>query len=205
VLPVDLDAPAEEIVAAAVSELARDRLLIYPTETLYAIGGRALEPGVGARVREAKGRPDGQPLPLIAADVDQARRLFEAWPEPAARLAERFWPGPLTLVLAADSDVPREVIGGGDTVGVRVPGRELPRRLCRAAGPLIATSANRSGQPPATRCADAVAAIGAWAALALDGGTCAGAPSTIVDLVGRAPRIVREGAIPAAEVLAWLR
>lgn len=203
-MTVDLDAPAPEALDAAVAELAANRLLIYPTETLYAIGGRALEPDAAAGVREAKGRPDGQPLPLIAADVEQARRLFEVWPDAAARLAARFWPGPLTLVLTADSEVPDEVIGGGDTVGVRVPGRELPRRLCRMAGPLIATSANRSGQPPATSCADAVAAVGSWVALALDGGTCGGAPSTIVDLSGAAPRIVREGAIAAAEVLAWL-
>lgn len=203
-LPVDLDAPAPEAVQAAVAELVAGRLLIYPTETLYAIGGRALEPEAGARVREAKGRPDGQPLPLVAADVEQARRLFAVWPDAAARLAARFWPGPLTLVLTAGSDVPGEVVGGGDTVGVRVPGRELPRRLCRAAGPLIATSANRSGQPPSTSCADAVAAVGSGVALALDGGTCDGAPSTIVDLSGPTPRIVREGAIAAAEVLAWL-
>jgi L-threonylcarbamoyladenylate synthase len=179
-------------------------LLVYPTETLYALGGRALDADAAARVREAKGRAEDKALPLIAADPQQARGLFETWPEAAETLAERFWPGPLTLVLPASAAVPREVLAGGNSVGVRVPGRELPRRLCRAAGPLIATSANRSGEPPATRCADALAAVGAWVTMALDGGTCAGAPSTIVDLCGVAPRVLREGAIPRAVVLAAL-
>jgi L-threonylcarbamoyladenylate synthase len=179
-------------------------LLVYPTETLYALGGRALDGDAAARVREAKGRAEDKALPLIAADPQQARGLFETWPEAAETLAERFWPGPLTLVLPASAAVPREVLARGNSIGVRVPGRELPRRLCRAAGPLIATSANRSGEPPATRCADALAAIGAWVTMALDGGICAGAPSTIVDLCGVAPRVLREGAIPRTVVLAAL-
>ncbi len=201
---MDVDAPGAEAISRATEALGAGGLIVYPTETLYALGGRALDPRAAERTRAAKGRPDGQPLPLIAADLHQARRLFEAWPDSAARLAERFWPGPLTIVLPAGSDVPSEVMGGGGTVGVRVPGRELPRSLCRAVGPLIATSANRSGQPPATRCAEALAAVGSWVALALDGGVCDGAPSTIVDLSGSEPRLLREGAFAWAELRAWL-
>lgn len=200
-----MDAPAPEALAKAAAALRGGALLIYPTETLYALGGLALDSVAAGRVREAKGRADDKPLPLIAADLDQVLSLCDAWPEAAARLAARFWPGPLTLVLPAAGRVPREVVAGGHTVAVRVPGRELPRRLCRAAGPLISTSANRSGDPPATRCAEAVAAVGSWVAAALDGGTCAGSPSTIVDLSAGAPRVLREGAIARVFVLAALR
>lgn len=188
----------------AAAALRGGGLLIYPTETLYALGGLALDAAAARRVRQAKGRADDRALPLIAADPRQARGLFEEWPEAAERLAARFWPGPLMLVLPASAAVPREVLAGGNSVGVRVPGRELPRRLCQAAGPLVATSANRSGEPPATRCVDALAAVGAWVAAALDGGTCDGAPSTVVDLCARAPRVLREGAIARAVVLAAL-
>lgn len=199
-----MDAPAADAVERAAAALRAGGLLVYPTETLYALGGRALDATAAGRVREAKGRADDKALPLIAADLGQARTLVAAWPEEAARLAARFWPGPLTLVLQASPALPREVTAGGDTVGVRVPGRELPRALCRAAGPLIATSANRSGEPPATRCDDALAAVGAWVEAALDGGTCAGAPSTVVDLCADVPRVLREGALARAVVLAAL-
>ena len=201
---MDLDAPATVALEQAVATLRDGHLVIYPTETLYAIGGRGLDPAAAARTRRAKGREDGKPLPLIAADLDQARTLCATWPDAAARLAARFWPGPLTLVLPADGDVPSEVVAGGDTIAVRVPGRALPRLLCRAVGPVISTSANRSGDPPATRCADAVAAVGSWVELALDGGVCAGAASTIVDLTAGAPRVLREGAIARADVLTVL-
>jgi L-threonylcarbamoyladenylate synthase len=199
-----MDTPAAEALEQAAAVLERGGLLVYPTETLYAVGARALDPAAGARVRDAKGRADDMPLPLIAADLEQARALGGAWPEEAARLAARFWPGPLTLVLPAARGLPVQVTAGGGTVAVRVPGRALPRRLCQAAGPLISTSANRSGEPPATRCADALASLGSAVELALDGGPCAGAPSTIVDLSSGVPRILREGAIPRAEVLAVL-
>jgi L-threonylcarbamoyladenylate synthase len=191
-------------VEQATAVLRAGGLLVYPTETLYALGALALDAAAADRVRAAKGRADDKPLPLIAANPDQARSLCAEWPEEASLLAGRFWPGPLTLVLPAARLVPPEVTAGAGTVAVRVPGRALPRRLCAAAGPLVSTSANRAGGPPATRCADAVAAVGAAVALALDGGTCAGAPSTIVELGRGGPRFHREGAIARDVVLAAL-
>ncbi len=199
-----MDAPAQDVVQQAVSLLSSGGLLVYPTETLYALGARALDGAAADRVRAAKGRADDKPLPLVAGDVEQARRLCAEWPAEAARLAARFWPGPLTLVLRAAGVVPSAVTAGTGTVAVRVPGRALPRSLCAAAGPLVSTSANRAGEPPATRCADAVDAVGAAVGLALDGGTCAGAPSTIVELGPGGPRFLREGAIARAVVLAAL-
>ena len=125
VVTVDADDPAGSIVARATAALHEGGLLIYPTDTLYALGGLALKAGVGRKVREAKGREEGKPLPLVASGLEQVRSVCSSWPEAAARLAARFWPGPLSLVLAARAEVPREVTAGTATVAVRVPAREL--------------------------------------------------------------------------------
>jgi L-threonylcarbamoyladenylate synthase len=202
---VDGAAPDPEALSAAVRVLASGGLVIFPTDTLYALGGRALDPGAAARVREAKGRAERKPLPLVAADREQARGLSSAWPPAADRLADHFWPGPLTVVVPAAPGVPVEVTAGSGTVAVRVPALAVTRRLCEGAGPLISTSANRAGEPPSRTCADAVAAVGGQAALALDAGPGQPAASTIVDLTGATPRLLREGAVPWSEVEGVLR
>jgi L-threonylcarbamoyladenylate synthase len=197
--------PAEaEAVARAVAALDAGGLLIYPTDTLYALGGRALDPAAGRMVREAKGR-EAKPLPVIASDLGQVARLAAEVPPAVLRLADRFWPGPLTVILASGPEVPEEVTAGTATVAVRVPGLALARRLCGATGPLISTSANAAGQPPPTTCAEAIAGVGRAAALALDAGPGRPVPSTIVDLTGTPPRLVRPGAVAWADVLASLR
>jgi L-threonylcarbamoyladenylate synthase len=201
VLRVDADRPAEDTIARALSVLREGSLLIYPTDTLYALGGLALEAAVSMSVRAAKGREEDKPLPLVASGLEQARSVCASWPEGAARLAERFWPGPLSLVLPARAEVPKEVTSGTGTVAVRVPACALTRGLC-AYGPLIATSANRAGAPPPRLCAEAVAAVGRFAALALDGGPGGSSSSTLIDLTGTAPRLLREGAVAWKDVLA---
>ena len=204
VLTVDADHPSDDVIARATSALVAGSLLIYPTDTLYAVGGLALKPEVGRAVREAKGREGGKPLPLVAGSLEQARSICASWPEAAALLAARFWPGPLSLIVPARPEVPSDVTSGTGTVAVRVPARELTRRLC-ASGPLIATSANRAGQTAPRLCADAVAAVGVSAALALDGGPGRTASSTLVDLTETAPRLLRPGPVEWADVLATLR
>jgi tRNA threonylcarbamoyl adenosine modification protein (Sua5/YciO/YrdC/YwlC family) len=200
VLSVNADAPDSRTLADAQALLEAGSLLIYPTETLYALGGRALDADVARRVRLAKGRDEGKPLPLVAADTTQALDLWDIWPERAARLSRAFWPGPLTLVLPARSHVPKEVTGGTGTLALRVPGSRLARDLCARAGPLIATSANRSGDPSPRSCAEAVAGVGPAAALALDGGPCGATASTIVDLTLDAPVLRRAGSIPWEDI-----
>jgi L-threonylcarbamoyladenylate synthase len=205
VIAVDPDRPEAAVVEQAASLVRTGELVIYPTDTLYALGGRALDPEPSRKVRTAKGREDRKPLPLVAADAAQARRLCAAWPATADRLATRFWPGPLTLVLRARAEVPGEVTAGTGTVAVRVPGSALTRMLCQAAGgALVSTSANRSGAPAPRTCAEAVAGVGAFAALALDGGPGQPRSSTIVDLSGGVPRLLREGPVPWADVLELL-
>jgi L-threonylcarbamoyladenylate synthase len=202
VLRVDGEVPAEACLARAAEVLAGGGLLIFPTDTLYALGGRALDPRAGARVRAGKQREAGKPLPLVAADTGQAAALASEWSPLARRLAARLWPGPLTLVLPARPGLPAEVRGDGQTVAVRVPALRLSRDLCARSGPLISTSANRSGEPPPNTCAEAVRAVGEAADLALDAGPGTGAPSTVVDLTGGSPRLLRAGALPWEAVLA---
>jgi tRNA threonylcarbamoyl adenosine modification protein (Sua5/YciO/YrdC/YwlC family) len=202
---VALDAPGDE--AAALAEattlLLRGELVILPTDTLYALSCRVEDEAAVGRVREAKGRDEAKPLPLIAADLDQLRGLVEA--TRAAALARSFWPGPLTLVLQARPSVPRWITSGRGSVAVRVPAHAFLRRLCARVGPLVSTSANRGGEEPPRTCAEALAGVGAWAALALDAGPGGALPSTIVDLVGPEPRLLRAGVVPWADVLRALR
>jgi L-threonylcarbamoyladenylate synthase len=195
------EAPAARAVER-VQVLLGGGLLIYPTDTLYALGGRALDPRAAGRVRAAKGRQAGKPLPLIAADVRQAAGLAGAWSDVAALLAERFWPGPLTLVLPAAQGLPEELTQGVGTIAVRVPALRLARALCARAGPLISTSANRSGGHAPVTCAEAIVQVGPAAALALDAGPGGSAPSTLVDLAGGAPRLLRAGALPWSAIRA---
>ena len=186
--------PGEESDVAA--KLRGGALLIYPTDTLYAIGCRALDGEAVTRLREAKGREADKALPVIVGDVGQARSLAVRWPEEAQRLADAFWPGPLTLVVPAASSLPPELVAGAGTIAVRVPASDVARALARLAGPLVSTSANRAGEPPCVTLDDAAAAF-PKATLAFDVGPLDGPPSTIVDLSDTAVGIVllREGRI----------
>jgi len=204
IVTVDRERPDPEVVARCAALLAEGKLLVFPTETLYALGGRAQDPAAARRVREAKGRPAGQPLPLVAADIAQARSLAAHWPALADRLAAAFWPGPLTVVVSAAEGLPPEVTAGTGTVAVRVPGIPLALALCAAAGPLVSTSANRTGERGPLTCADAVRGVGEAAALALDGGPGGPVASTIVDATGTEPILVRAGAVAWADVCAAL-
>lgn len=197
--------PDPAVVALAIELLAAGSLLIYPTDTLYALGGRVLDAAAALAVRRAKGREEGKPLPLVAADIAQARGLSSAWPEAADRLAERFWPGPLTLVVPALPEVPSDVTAGTGHIAVRVPDLELTRALCRRAGALVSTSANRAGGSPPVTCADALEAVGAAAALALDAGRGQAVTSTIVDLTVTPPQLLRAGAVAWDEIEGVLR
>ncbi len=200
-LSVDGSHPDAAVLQQALDVIRAGALLIYPTDTLYAIGGLALDERVANAVRRAKGRARGLPLPLIAADMTQVRRLAQSVPEEVELLAGRFWPGPLSLVLAAAAVVPEAVTAGTGTVAVRVPDLALARLLCAGSGPLISTSANRSGEPAPTSCSDAIQAVGGSVALALDTGPARSQiASTIVDLTASGARLVRSGAVPWAAV-----
>jgi L-threonylcarbamoyladenylate synthase len=194
--------PDPRIVDEARRILAKGELLIYPTDTLYALGAHALDAAALARLRAAKGREDAKPLSVIADGLAQVAG-FARMTAVAQALAEASWPGPLTLVLPALSGLPQELTAGGDSVAVRVPGLRLARELC-ADGPLVATSANVSGTEAPSTCADAVAAVGEAAALALDAGQGGTEASTIVDVTGPQPVLLRQGAIAWSRLLELL-
>jgi L-threonylcarbamoyladenylate synthase len=196
----------EERVRAAAAALRRGELVAYPTETFYGLGALARDADAVRRLAAVKGRPDGKPLPLLAADraaVEEVARLEGA----AARLAERLWPGPLTLVLPARAGLPPELTAGTGTVGIRVPGSAVARALAReAGGAIVSTSANLAGGAPPSRAADVAPELAARLDHVLDGGpTPGGAPSTVVALDGDDLRIVREGAVPRAAIERALR
>lgn len=172
-------------------------VVAYPTETFYGLGALARDGAALERLARAKGRPEGKPLPLIAADEEMVEQVA-APSATARRLASRFWPGPLTLVLPARAGLPAPITAGTGTVGIRVPGSEVARALCRAAGgPIVATSANPSGGPPPSSAGALDAALLARIDGVLDAGsTPGGQPSTVVRVDGARLTLLREGAVP---------
>ena len=193
--------------AAAVEQAARiiraGGVVAAPTDTLYGLAADPFQPDAVARVFAVKGRSAERALPLIAADTAQVERFLGELPPMAQALAADFWPGPLTLLLAAPATLPAEVTGGTGRVGVRVPAHDIARALCRACGTVLtATSANVSGEPAPDDPGEVDRTIGSQIDVLLDAGrTAGGPPSTIVDATGSTPRLVRAGAVPWNEVL----
>jgi L-threonylcarbamoyladenylate synthase len=205
-LAVDPLQPERAPLALAAGTIRRGGLVAVPTDTLYALAADPFNRDAVARVFEVKGRAAANALPLVAADTPQVLRHFGELPALATPLAARFWPGPLTLLLDAPSTLPHEVSGGTAKVGVRIPAHAVTVALCRACnGPLIATSANISGSPPTDDPDAVVRALGDLVDVLVDAGrTPGGAASTIVDVTGAEPRLIRAGAIPWEEVKACL-
>ncbi|MFN7972506.1 MAG: L-threonylcarbamoyladenylate synthase [Acidobacteriota bacterium] len=190
-------AVSEETLSEIGAVLRSGGLAIFPTETLVGLGCRAADDAAVARVVALKGRPEGKGLPLIAADEEQVIAACGPLPEAAKRLARRFWPGPLTLVLrVASRDRCAALAMVDGTVAIRIPGDAGARSLALAAGsPMVATSANRSGSPPVARVADVDPAIMAGVDLVVPGECPGGPPSTIVEAWTDHPRILRSGAV----------
>jgi L-threonylcarbamoyladenylate synthase len=197
--------PDDEIGRTAAIEVLRaGGLVAMSTDTVYGVGV-ALDAHDGlARLFAAKDRPLDRAIVLLVADLEQAASVgvFSA---AALLLADRFWPGGLTLVLpqAPEARLPAELTGGAATIGVRIPDHESPRALARALGPLPVTSANLSGQSDARAASEVLAQLGSRIDLVLDGGPArGGVPSTVVDCSGELPRILRAGAISTADLAA---
>lgn len=192
--------------AAAVAVLRAGGIVALPTDTVYGIAVDLDVEGGIERLFAAKERPPEKGIVLLLADAAQAAEIG-IMDAPAAALAGAFWPGGLTLILRRRPDValPRSLTGGAPTVGLRVPDHPAPRALAAVLGPLPTTSANRSGRPDAQSAADVVGSLGDAVDLVLDGGpSVGGQPSTVVDLSGSEPRMLRVGAISGERIQAIL-
>lgn len=191
-----LPANAEGIREAA-AVLREGGLVAFPTETVYGLGSCAWDAEATQRVFDVKGRPAGNPLIVHVADQDGLAAVAAAVPPLAQRLASQFWPGPLTLVVDAAEGLPRVTTGSLATVAVRMPAHPAALALLRQTGaPVAAPSANRSGRPSPTTVAHVLDDLGGQIDAVLDGGPCEiGVESTVVDARGRAPVVLREGAV----------
>jgi L-threonylcarbamoyladenylate synthase len=203
---VDPAAPQRDALLEAAKWIVNGGLVALPTDTLYGLAVDPFQPDAVCRVLAVKGRQAGHALPLMAADVEQITKSLGPLSRLGERLAGRFWPGPLTLLLPAPARLAREVAAGTGRVGVRVPASDVARAICRAARvPVTSTSANVSGQPATADPEDVERTLGKAVDLLIDAGpTPGGAPSTIVDVTEELPRLVRAGAIPWDEIQAWL-
>lgn len=198
--------PDDPAISEAAGILAAGRLVAFPTETVYGLGADGLNPEAVACIYAAKGRPATNPVILHVDGPEAARRLVSRWPSEATVLIDRFWPGPLTLVLPASDQVPAIVRAGGPSVALRCPDHSIALALIRATGrPLAAPSANRSQHLSPTLAKHVASSLGDVVDLILDGGPAAtGLESTILDLCGPLPRILRPGPIAPAELAALI-
>jgi L-threonylcarbamoyladenylate synthase len=199
--------PAEkEAITVAARILAEGGLVAFPTDTVYGVGVHAFQPDAVERIYVAKIRPRDKAVPILLAQAGDLPLVAERVTETAWLMAERFWPGGLTLVLPRKASVPDVVSAGGPTVAVRVPDHPVPLALMAALGaPLAATSANLSGHPSPVTAQEVQAELGGRIELILDGGRCPGGiPSTVLDLTRDPPIVLRTGAIAAEEINATL-
>jgi len=205
-LMLNPEEPREDRLRQATAVLEAGEILSLPTETFYGLSVDAFDVEACGKVNDIKGKPRGSPMLLLLSGAEQIGMVACNLPASFASMAEMFWPGPLSLVVPAGPDVPAGVTGGLGTVGVRVPGLALPRMLAAALGrPITGVSANRMGRPPCRTAAEVAQVFPAGVAMILDGGpSTGGAPSTVLDLAGPYPRILREGAIPISALRPFL-
>ena len=185
----------------AAERIRAGELVAFPTETVYGLGANALDPAAVAKIYELKGRPETSPLIVHASSIEMARALVTEWPPEAEQLAQKYWPGPLTLVLPKASSIPEIVTAGLWTVGVRVPAHPIALALIdHARVPVAAPSANRFSRLSPTTAQHVRDAFGDTVPV-LDGGPCrVGIESTVVSLVGGKITLLRPGMIALPDI-----
>lgn len=177
-------------------------VVAFPTDTVYGLGANPFIDKAVDRIYKVKGRARHLPLPILLADEAQVTDVIASVSELAGLLMKHFWPGGLTLVLPRAASFPGSATAGGDSVAIRMPDHEVTLALIRRAGvPIIGTSANLSNQPSALTAQDVKDQLGSAVDLVIDGGRCpGGVESTVVDLTGQVPVIIRQGAVLAEEI-----
>ncbi len=190
-----VNAELPEVFHAALRMLQQGGLVAFPTDTVYGVGAMVFYEAAVEAIYTAKGRPEEKAIPVLLGDVEDLDKVALGLPDKARRLAERFWPGPLTLVVKKREQVPAAV-SPTDTVGLRVPDHAVARALLRVCGPLAVTSANLSGEPSPCSAAEVLEQLGGRIEMIIDGGrTPGGVPSTVVDCTRDEIVILREGPI----------
>lgn len=200
---IALGADLADTVARVSATLRAGGVVVVPTDTVYGLAALPGDAAAMARLFALKGRGPSVPVAVLCSDAEQALALTASPVAPEVRAAAaRWWPGPLTLVLPRRLDVHLHLGAPATTVGVRVPDDALVRAVAAEVGPVAATSANRHGEPTPVSAAEVVAALGAGVDLLVDGGDLTAGASTVVDMTRTPWRVLREGPIPAGEVLA---
>ncbi|MCU1602033.1 MAG: translation factor [Frankiales bacterium] len=190
-------------VDAAVSALRRGQLVVFRTDTVYGLASDAFAPDAVGRLLEAKGRGRDMPTPVLVPNVRTLDGLLDTVPPVARELAGAFWPGALTMVVHHAATLAWDLGETKGTVGLRMPLDPVALSVLEQTGPLAVSSANRSGLTPATDCAEAARQLGTAVEVYLDGGECGEpVPSTIVDLTGETPKVLRLGALSLEELRA---
>src|SRR5208337_191919 len=189
-------------IGRAAALIRAGELVAFPTETVYGLGANALDPTAIEKIYAAKGRPPESPLIVHVSSIEMARSLVREWPERAEKLARKFWPGPLTLVLPKQPRVPDRLTAGLDTVGIRMPAHPIAQELIRESGvPIAAPSANRFTELSPTTAQHVRDALGDRVAMILDGGrTTVGIESTVLSLAGPNAVLLRPGMVTQQEI-----
>ena len=189
----------------AIATLNDGGVIAFPTDTVYGVGVDPFQPEAVRKLYMIKGRPIDKPIPILVGSTDDVERVAQNLPPTFSQLAERFWPGGLTLIVEAKS-LPPEVTAGGDTVGIRMPDHPLALALLQRFGGAIATtSANKSDEPPATSAEEVQSELGALVGIILDGGqTATRIASTVLDLSVSPPQIRRQGSISMEQLAPFI-
>lgn len=202
ILKIDPLKPEETKIKEATNILKKNGLLAFPTETVYGLGANAFSSHAVKRVFQIKKRPLHKPLTLMLAEKEQIYSLVKELPPQAIILMDKFWPGPLTLILKASADVPSLAIAGGECVGLRIPQHPIPLALIKEfSKAIVATSANTSGATSPINARQVMDDLNGLIDMIIDGGeSCLSMESTVIDLCCTPPRLLRSGALDILEL-----
>ena len=201
-LKINPDHPEPDLLNKAADVILNNSVIGYPTETVYGLGANALSDVAVEKVFALKGREKNKPILIIASDLDQVKKLVASFPSRAEVLANAFWPGALTMVLEAAPQLSKLLLGGGNQIGIRIPGNQICLELLKLCGvPITSTSANLSGKANPINAEEVLENFGNKLDLIIDGGPSRSRiPSTVLQIDGNRLTLIREGAIPKAKI-----